>query len=62
MSLVCLSSINEWWERNKFCYKNEEKLVILLTCVTFTDSHWQTGKWAKCLQAQPSHGMALTYN
>ena len=45
MSLVCLSSINEWWERNKFCNKSEEKLVIPLTCGTFTDSHWQTGKW-----------------
>jgi len=46
---------------NKFGYKSEEKQVIPLNCGTLTDSCWDTGKWSISLQAQRSHGMALTY-
>jgi hypothetical protein len=49
--MPCL--LNEWWEHTSSCVPTI--FVLALTCVTFTDSLWETDKWPTFVQVHRSH-------
>ena len=56
-SLVCLSSLDESWERkNKSHLASKLMSVIALTCITCNDRWWETDSWTILVQEFPLCG------